>query len=423
MIIVCYASLIIVTLVPIIYSKIIFDKLLNPITLITIFGLPIQFFYYFAPALLEVPITDGLLLAYQVEVLYVLIQHAIVILIISSRQFHLFDYIVVKNRELSSQNLMFCSLAFFILFLVFFYVLASSSVGVIEWISNPRYSYINYRRGYGEFYALAINFLALSAFFAFFNSKNFVTLSLKFLFFVSIIMVFGSKGVVLRLIALLLIVDLLNFKFKIGKYILMLPVLVGVIFYIVVSSGITDVLSFLKYFDYFSNARMYYDDYLNGSVELFHGKIWISSFWGIVPRSIFEMKPIVYGALHIVEIYYPGGPASGNTPAFGARVFEFSDFGILGVIGSAIFDPWNILYSIVLVIIFKNKYGSHRKNQVTYFGLALLFSPQFGVFFGGISFIFFMIIVFGVIKLATNFKYGGKNDILYKCHSRTWRGV
>ena len=182
-------------------------------------------------------------------------------------------------------------------------------------------------------------------------------------------------------------VEIILFGFSLKRYLIALPIGLGFVMYMILQSGLSDYIKFFQYFDYFTNAAIYYDDYLSGDILLFGGDIFLSNFWGMIPRSIFEQKPIIYGILHIVEIYYPGGPASGNTPAFGGRVYEFSDFGFAGVIFFAAINPWNLFYGFMLVSLFKKKYQTfHLTNLKMLLSFGILFGPQFGVFFGGISF-------------------------------------
>ena len=70
---------------------------------------------------------------------------------------------------------------------------------MVEWLRDPRYAYINYRRGNGALYALSVNFLCLSAFFAFIISKSYFALILKFFLYSIILINFGSKGGIVAL--------------------------------------------------------------------------------------------------------------------------------------------------------------------------------------------------------------------------------
>src|SRR5450830_1500114 len=67
-----------------------------------------------------------------------------------------------------------------------------------------------------------------------------------------------------------------------------------------------DLQAIFEYFDYYKNAADYYRGYLSGEINLFHGDVLLTSLWSYVPRGIFPDKPIVYGILHVNEIFFPG---------------------------------------------------------------------------------------------------------------------
>ena len=406
MIVCLYVLLILLSLAPVVYAKLLFESFWNPVGIATLATLPIKLLIYSAPLFTSSDISSGLVFALIVEVVYVASQTLVTLLIIASKQGHILDRMLNTDVLISEKNLRICVYFLFFMFVITFLVLASSSVGIIEWLKDPRYAYINHRRGNGALYALSVNFVCLAAFFAFINSRSPTIMLIKFVFYGTILVFFGSKGGVIALFVAFVIVDVLLFGFKIYRYMWIAPVSLILIGYMVLQSGLSDILAFLEYFDYFSNAEKYYADYLNGDFPLQYGKIFLSGFWGMVPRSLIDQKPIVYGILHIVENYYPGGPASGNTPAFGARVQQFADFGLMGVVFFAILSPWNLFYSMALVALFKNKYNQFSPENVKFlFLMAMLFGPQFGVFFHGVSYILFAVMMFVLVRTSTKFTY------------------
>jgi hypothetical protein len=155
------------------------------------------------------------------------------------------------------------------------------------------------------------------------------------------------------------------------------------------------VISIGKYFDYYTNASLYYNDFLSGQHKLYGGEVLLSSFWTMVPRLLVDTKPTIYGMLHIVEYYYPGGPASGNTPAFGALVFEHADFGVMGVILFSFFSITPIFNAFSLSFIsnyFRTKREVTSAKSVTF--LAICLSPYFGVYLAGPIFLIFAALIF-----------------------------
>lgn len=398
--------LLILTLSPVVYSRLLFTYYLNPITVVAIITFPIKFFIYFGPIISNHEVNDGLAFAISMEILYLFIQLVVTLIIITSKQGHIFDRFILSDRHLSQKNLAVCTYFFFFLFLLTFWILANSTVGLIEWLKDPRYAYINYRRGSGAVYALSVNFLCISAFFSFVNTRTPRNLLIKFVFFGILLVFFGSKGGVIALLISYIVIDGLLFGIYLKRYIFLLPFLIAPVIYMILQSGLNSIDRFVKYFDYFSNAAEYYTDYLNGDYPLQQGKIFISGFWGMVPRSIFEQKPIIYGMLHIVEHYYPGGPASGNTPAFGARVQYFADFGVLGLLIFAILSPWNLFYSFALVVLFNNRYESFSTTNLNFlFVFAMIFGPQFGVYFPGLSYVVLTWLLFSIAQTTSKFTY------------------
>ena len=140
--------------------------------------------------------------------------------------------------------------------------------------------------------------------------------------------------------------------------------------------------SIAQYFEYYPNAAMYYADYFGGVIELFEGKVVLTSFWEYVPRGLFQEKPYVYGILHVVDFYFPGGAESGNTPAFYGGVPQFADFGIIGLLFFAMINLLPVFYFAGL------HYALVKGEFLRVEGLSgrgiiisiLLFSPVFGVF-------------------------------------------
>jgi hypothetical protein len=141
---------------------------------------------------------------------------------------------------------------------------------------------------------------------------------------------------------------------------------------------------------------MYYKDYFNGSIPLMEGKIFFTSFWEYAPRSLFPDKPYVYGILHIVEIYYPGGPESGNTPAFQGGVPQFADFGLPGVLIFALLDWSPLIRFIGLNYALKERaFLNHGPmSGRTILISLLLFAPAFGTFLPvGLVFVLLLLIL------------------------------
>ena len=328
-------------------------KLINPITIVLLINMPIDIFKLFVGPffLLDGNGSKGLYFAYMMSIINMAIQ---LLLIIFYLKLKVIKFIAMKlcigKKNFYQTNFYKLQYLFLFLAISFFLILAVRSGTFLKWFIDPRDAYINNRVGNGLFYALSINFLSLSTFFAFFQNISLKKLIFRFIFYSMLLYPYGSKGLYINLFIFFLIA-IWRIDSKINLKV-MLPT--GIIIVLLVLFNFNSNLSNISfeqvsaYFDYFFNAAIYYDDFFSGYHNLNYGKIYLSSFWEYVPRGIYPDKPYIYGILNIVEYYYPGGPESGNTPAFGGQVLEFADFGVLGVILNSIFSFGLIFKAIFL---------------------------------------------------------------------------
>jgi len=174
------------------------------------------------------------------------------------------------------------------------------------------------------------------------------------------------------------------------------------------SYGDLDYKSILGYFDIYVNAANYYNDYLNGSINLFNGDIISSSYWSWLPRTFFSDKPYVYGILNINEIYYPGAAETGNTPAFGGGVKDFADFGFIGIFLYSFFDFNTLTYFYFMKLVSNRNslFSTQNINILELMTLIVLFSPRFGDQILGpayLAFILLCILLLFIFKIRFNF--------------------
>jgi hypothetical protein len=118
-----------------------------------------------------------------------------------------------------------------------------------------------------------------------------------------------------------------------------------------------------SYSDYYVNAAMYYKDYLSGQIPLFHGQILLTSFWDLVPRSVYPDKPYVYGVILVDEHYFPGAAANTSTPSF-ATIDFFADFGWPQVVLSALLSVPPFLGAFVLSILLPRLQTLNLNNRI-----------------------------------------------------------
>ena len=385
-------------------------KLINPITIVLIINMPIDVFKLFIGPffLLDGEGSKGLYFAYIMTIINMAIQLFLIIFYLKLKVIRSFAMKLCSGKKYISQA-NFKKLMFLFLFLafVFFLILAVRSGSFLKWFFDPRDAYINNRVGNGFFYALSINFLSIGIFFAFFQKVSLKLFIFRFIFFSMCLYPFGSKGLYINLFIFFLIAVWRTDSRKLIR--VMTPT--GVIMTLLVLFNFNSDLSSITYeqvsayFDYFFNAAIYYDDFFSGIHELNYGKLYLSSFWEYVPRGIYPDKPYIYGILNIVEYYYPGGPASGNTPAFGGQVLEFADFGVFGVIFNSILNIALIIKAIFLITVFRFGVFNQEKFSLNeLLVLIYLFAPSFGIYAPAFFLIILIFIVGNIINLQTRIK-------------------
>jgi hypothetical protein len=397
---------------PFYYStKVLGLKLVNPITIVLIVNMPIDVFkLFFGPFfLLDGEGSKGLYFAYLMTILNMAVQLFLIILYLKSKTIRFFAMKICSGKRYILQA-NFKKLMFLFLFLavVFFLILAVRSGTFLKWFFDPRDAYINNRVGNGIFYALSINFLSIASFFAFFQKVNLKIITFRFILFSFFLYPFGSKGLYINLFISFFIAVWRIDSRKLLKIISPAGVIMTLLVLYNFNSNLTSINfeQVSAYFDYFFNAAIYYDDFFSGIHELYFGKLYLSSFWEYVPRGIYPDKPYVYGILNIVEYYYPGGPASGNTPAFGGQVLEFADFGILGVIFNSIFSIGLLIKALFLLIAFRIGVFYQEKFSINeLLVLIYLFAPSFGIYAPSFFLIILVIIVGNIINLQSKIKF------------------
>lgn len=359
---------------------------LNPVSLVTICFLPVELFkliigQWFRDAGLMYPY-------FQFAVLMTNLQQCIGLLLLyftaRLKVTRLIPYIIPSLGFYRKPDFSWISRAFFFLYVAAFLTLALKTGGITDWLLNIRDSYINKREGNGLYYAAAINFISISYFFCGVASDSWRAFTFRSIFYFFAVYILGSKGFLLNFFVFYLIIIWRRQNINIGK--MLLIVLPGAFLLLLVNffsnQESIDVGSIAQYFEYYPNAAMYYADYFGGVIKLFEGQVVITSFWEYVPRGLFPEKPYVYGILHVVDFYFPGGAESGNTPAIYGGVAQFADFGIMGLLFFAMINLLPVFYFAGL------RYALVEGKFLSAEGLSgrsviiclLLFSPVFGVF-------------------------------------------
>jgi hypothetical protein len=359
---------------------------LNPVSILVICTLPVELFRLLVGQWFR---QDGLVApAYQFAVLMTNVQQSVALLILVfasklliTRQL---PYLLPRMGVYRVPDLRRISTAFFILYIATFLILAIKSGGVADWLSDVRGSYIRKREGNGTFYAAAIGFLSISYFFEGVSNPRPISFTLRSIVFFAGAYVLGSKGFVLQFFIFYLVIIMRQGRVNVTR---MLVVTMPAAFLLLLinffsQSDAIDLANVAEYFDYYPNAAMFYADYFNGAVHLFEGKVFLSSWWEYVPRGLFPDKPYIYGILNVVEIYYPGGAESGNTPAFYGGVPQFADFGFPGLLAFALLNWTPLIYLAGLRYALKERafLDPGPMTGRTIVISLLLFAPAFGAF-------------------------------------------
>lgn len=398
-------------LAPIWWSRRLLDQAwLNPVSLVSICLLPVELFRLLVGQLFR---SQGLGdEAYQFAVLMTNVQQSVALLILvfaSKLQItRRLPYLLPRMGEYSVKDLRRISIAFFLLYVAAFLVLATKTGGVGDWLSDVRGSYIRKREGNGTFYAAAIGFLTISYFFEGVSNPRTLSFTLRSIVFFGGVYILGSKGFVLQYFIFYLVIVLRQGRVNVGR---MLIITMPAAFLLLLVNFFSqqdtiDLTNVAEYFDYYPNAAMFYADYFKGAVHLFEGKVFLSSLWEYAPRALFPEKPFVYGTLHVVEIYYPGGAESGNTPAFFGGVPQFADFGFPGLLVFALLNWTPLIYFAGLRYTLRDRaflnHGPMSGRAIVV--SLLLFAPAFGAFLPmGLVFMLLLFIV-ATSKLVQMFR-------------------
>lgn len=301
------------------------------------------------------------------------------------------------NVRTTYSRMLIASIIFYFLFLLCFFLLANHSFGILNWVRAPRTGYQLHRTGAGQYWVFAISFLSISFTIFTFAVRKFKNLVLLLILYLYSAYLLGSKGIILDFLTFFLIVLWLRRYKRLKKIFL---IVIPTAFILMIINFLSSVLggaeinyvAILSYFDYYVNSAMYFKEYYSGGIDLFYGKIFLSDFWSLVPRSIYPSKPYVYGITHVNEHFFPGAAEETNTPAFGGPIKYFADFGIIGIVALTFFNPFKFIYYFLLYQLLKNYSFESIRNNLYRFMLFGFFTSPFFLF--SLSFPLDMIFLF-----------------------------
>ena len=270
---------------------------------------------------------------------------------------------VISGGTARPERMRTAALLFLGLF-VFSFLMLTKSFGLVHWLADPRSGYQYHRTGAGQWYALCLTFLGVSMVLATTYARStFSVLKLAPLY-LGLIFFLGSKSFIIGFTLYLVnILAIRRFRYLTPFALVILGAgAVSTISTFVQSLGGFGIQEISSYSDYFVNAAMYYKDYLNGVLPLYHGQVTLSSLWDLVPRSLYPDKPYVYGTILIDEHYFPGAAAQTSTPAF-ATVEYFADFGWPQVVLSAIFSVPTVISAFIFAVLLPRLQTLNQNTQ------------------------------------------------------------
>jgi hypothetical protein len=267
-------------------------------------------------------------------------------------------------------------------------IVANSTVGILEWITNPRQGYESSRVGYGLFYNSAVSLLCIGYGLLFFANLSFASKVTWYALYGAAFYQLGSKMHILN--AIFFYISALYYGT--GKVVSLKTLsialigslgLLGTFLASYSETGIYGDINntLLLYFNYYQNAAIYFDEFLRGTIELYFGEIYFTDFWRAIPRAIFPGKPELMGVTLINNDLGIGDPKLGWTPAIGAGVEYFADFGLVSSFLFPLFSLKNCLSGLAFSLLSRHKYNPRRMSIFFIFVFIAFCNQSYNMFF------------------------------------------
>ena len=335
-----------------------------------------------------------------------------VVLIVLVRFFHrspplrrFSERVARSGGPVKPERMRLAALAFLGLYFISFVLLAQHSFSVLQWIANPRTGYQFHRVGAGQWFASAILALSVSMVLMAIYQKSTRTVLVLSPLYIYLVYVLGSKGEVVNF-AVFSVVALAIRQYR---YVAPLALVLGtgaaalVAYSLLSALGDLNLASLASYSDGYTNAAMYYQQYLQGELPLLKGQLFVTNFWGIVPRALYPAKPYVYGVTLITDVFYPGAAEQTNTPAF-LTVDYFADFGWIGVLLSAVLSAGNVLTAFLYALVLPRLKLLNQEREEKHFlfliyAFLILAGPSFMVFFDFPTNIFLFLLITALLNV------------------------
>lgn len=306
--------------------------------------------------------------------------------------------------KIKKNSMLLAAAGLYLLFFLCFFLVANESFGFFNWIGNPRVGYQSHRSGAGQFWIFAISFLSVALTLCCIYVEKYTHLFLAFLFFIFSAYFLGSKGILLEFFLFFFILLWLR-KFQYIKKIFFIgfPLVLFLMLLNFATSGggnlsALEIKDIFSYFDHYANSATYFRAYFKDEIPLLKGEVFLTDFWGLVPRAVYPEKPYVYGITIVNEFFWPGAAENTNTPAFGGPVPYFADFGIPGVVLFSFFNPMKFISYFFLGQLLKQYNIESIRHNVLVLCLFIVFTSPY--FLYGLPFplnMLFYLVIIGII--------------------------
>lgn len=236
---------------------------------------------------------------------------------------------VLFSQATAVKNKYFNSNVFFIIMMVFF--LMWVFLTDFKALTAPRVAYQSYREGIGFVWALMITFMVLWYSNSLIENQKVNLLNVIILCLIAYCT--GSKQVMLGIILLMPFQPFISWRAR--KVLMLIALFAAPVMFLFLFGQLTAEKSLLfrmaAYFKTSQLGAIIFDSYYDGTLEYYYGEIYLTGFWGYIPRAIYPDKPFAYGSTFLLGVYFPGMAETGATPSFGFSRY-FADFGWYGAL-------------------------------------------------------------------------------------------
>ncbi|UYQ92421.1 hypothetical protein MKQ68_20265 [Chitinophaga horti] len=127
-------------------------------------------------------------------------------------------------------------------------------------------------------------------------------------------------------------------------------------------------LAAIRYFDIYEKQSFLLDELSKPRAELYHGEIYVSSWYKYIPRLVWPGKPVAFGFAILNYDFLPDEAAANYMPSFGLGTI-YADFGFYSVIIIGFFTGFLRKYTYQIFL----KSGKNNASLILYyFGIAPL---------------------------------------------------